>query len=890
MGTPSTQPSPAVQQSIVSSRYSPPRTLEALIERPALLSALLTDASGKITVLAGPHGCGKTSVLMELYRACANQGLEVRWLNLTPEDNQAELLRRHLLSAFGLPQEVNEEEGLPDLPEGTVAFIDGLEHLTSPVTHALAEWFMLSLPASSMLFTTATRLRGSLLHSARLRGLVSIVGTDCLRMDVDEARQLLGCDYTAHEISYLTSFMDGWAAGLRFLQRNPDCCRRLLSSRSDKVLPAEMIDYFDEQFAAKLPADTLHALTQLSVFERFTPSLLAAMPAPPCTWQLVEEQILNGLILDYADDRREWVAFHPAFSLYLRHRLRCRAPARYEELKLFAAQSLLAEGHHAEAVHHATGLSCTPTAARIIEEAGGITVQAGQGRNTTLEELIAPQQAGELPLLFISQLYQRIRCGRFREARAAFDEAWLLTEGFTRIEPGSDSAVVQAWAYQIDFVLRVSADQPGYNRYLGRLEAELHRHLERAPVLAASIASVLGFGYADQALYDQALRVCALGMQIQPAPEENRVTVFVLLHRTSAQLAVESVAQAQSSSEEALRLACSDGVTDSYEVLSAQIIRALVHYEQGELDVAQRLLLPALEQIRAINGWMRLYAEAFSTAAAIAGSREGLAAAEQIIRAGERFASEREYQRLGQFMAIAQLRELCRAQQWSDAMLLIEGQPLRDLLQSADNEAYIWMPKLQALLTCAQLQLEMGRPHECLALLDKLVVDCPLRLDNRQQVALELLSMRARFALRRFNACHEHFQRAVALLRQGGYVQRALEARPYLLEMLNWSRRQGRGLTGGLEEWLRNTLQPTQDDEQAAALDRPPKLAANYRLSPRETEIISLVAQGYINKEIAAILGISEGTVKGHRKSVHEKLGVTSRSQAISRARELLLI
>jgi LuxR family maltose regulon positive regulatory protein len=887
MGTPTTQP--AGRQSIVSSRYSPPRTLEALVERPALLSALLTDASGKITVLAGPHGCGKTSLLMELCRACANQGLEVRWLNLTPEDNQAELLRRHLLSAFGLPQ-VSEGEGLPDLPEGTVAFIDGLEHLTSPVAHALAEWFMLSLPVSSMLFTTATRLRGSLLHSARLRGLVKIVGTERLRLNVDEARQLLGCDYTVHEISYLTSFMDGWAAGLRFLQRNRDCCRRLLSSRSDDVLPAEMLDYFDEQFAAKLPADILEALTQLSAFERFTPLLLAAMPDPPCTWQLVEEQIFNGLILDYADERREWVAFHPAFSLYLRHRLRCRAPARYEELKLFAAQSLLAEGHHAEAAHHATGLSCTPTAARIIEEAGGITVQAGQGRNTTLDELIAPQQAGELPLLFISQLYQRIRCGRFREAQAAFDEAWLLTEGFTRIEPGSDSAVVQAWAYQIDFVLRVTADQPDYNRHQERLEADLHRHLEHAPVLAASIASVLGFGYVDQTLYDQALRACALGMQLQSAPEENRVTVFVLLHRTSAQLAVESVAQAQSSSEEALRLACSDGVSDSYEVLSAQMIRALVHYEQGELDVAQRLLLPALEQVRVINGWMRLYAEAFSTAAAIAGSREGLAAAEQIIRAGERFASERQYHRLAQFMAIAQLRELCRAQQWSDAMLLVEGDTLQVLLQAGGSDAYTWVPKLHALLVIAQLQLEMGRPHECLAYLDRLVVDCPLRLDNRQQVALELLSMRARFALRRFNACHEHFQRAVALLRQGGYVQRALEARPYLLEMFNWSRRQGRSLLGGLDDWLRNILQPTPEDEQATTFDRVSRLAANYHLSPRETEIISLVAEGYINKEIAAMLGISEGTVKGHRKSVHEKLGVTSRSQAISRARELMII
>ena len=61
-------------------------------------------------------------------------------------------------------------------------------------------------------------------------------------------------------------------------------------------------------------------------------------------------------------------------------------------------------------------------------------------------------------------------------------------------------------------------------------------------------------------------------------------------------------------------------------------------------------------------------------------------------------------------------------------------------------------------------------------------------------------------------------------------------------------------------------------------------------LSPRESEIIALMAEGYINKEIATRLGISEGTVKTHRKKIHEKLGVSSRSQAIMRARELLIV
>ena len=53
-------------------------------------------------------------------------------------------------------------------------------------------------------------------------------------------------------------------------------------------------------------------------------------------------------------------------------------------------------------------------------------------------------------------------------------------------------------------------------------------------------------------------------------------------------------------------------------------------------------------------------------------------------------------------------------------------------------------------------------------------------------------------------------------------------------------------------------------------------------LSPRETEIINLLASGLANKEIAARLGISEHTVKFHVTSIFNKLGVSSRAEAVA--------
>lgn len=59
-------------------------------------------------------------------------------------------------------------------------------------------------------------------------------------------------------------------------------------------------------------------------------------------------------------------------------------------------------------------------------------------------------------------------------------------------------------------------------------------------------------------------------------------------------------------------------------------------------------------------------------------------------------------------------------------------------------------------------------------------------------------------------------------------------------------------------------------------------------LTPREREVLDLVATGLANKQIARRLGISERTVKAHLTSVFQQLGVTDRTQAALWARENL--
>ncbi|HVB10000.1 MAG TPA: response regulator transcription factor [Bacillota bacterium] len=55
-------------------------------------------------------------------------------------------------------------------------------------------------------------------------------------------------------------------------------------------------------------------------------------------------------------------------------------------------------------------------------------------------------------------------------------------------------------------------------------------------------------------------------------------------------------------------------------------------------------------------------------------------------------------------------------------------------------------------------------------------------------------------------------------------------------------------------------------------------------LTPRELEVLELVTRGLRNKEIGQELGLSPRTVEVHLKNVYEKLGVTSRTQAVAYA------
>lgn len=92
----------------------------------------------------------------------------------------------------------------------------------------------------------------------------------------------------------------------------------------------------------------------------------------------------------------------------------------------------------------------------------------------------------------------------------------------------------------------------------------------------------------------------------------------------------------------------------------------------------------------------------------------------------------------------------------------------------------------------------------------------------------------------------------------------------------------------GLGLWAGHRL--TRRREPAPGFERNDAAVRSLGLTPRECEVLELLAAGRSTKEMARQLGISPNTAKTHLARIYEKLEVQRRTQAIHKARELALI
>lgn len=95
--------------------------------------------------------------------------------------------------------------------------------------------------------------------------------------------------------------------------------------------------------------------------------------------------------------------------------------------------------------------------------------------------------------------------------------------------------------------------------------------------------------------------------------------------------------------------------------------------------------------------------------------------------------------------------------------------------------------------------------------------------------------------------------------------------------------------TGHVEELL-STLRTIREGESGFDARHPRRAPGRAALSPREREVLRMVAAGSTNREVAEALGVGQETVKTMVGRVFGKLGVHKRAEAVSEAHRMGLI
>jgi LuxR family maltose regulon positive regulatory protein len=185
-------------------------------------------------------------------------------------------------------------------------------------------------------------------------------------------------------------------------------------------------------------------------------------------------------------------------------------------------------------------------------------------------------------------------------------------------------------------------------------------------------------------------------------------------------------------------------------------------------------------------------------------------------------------------------------------------------------------------LTLAQVLLAQGRLEEAYRLLERLrqAAESAGRRGRLIQILIaQALVRQAGGDEARTLLCLE---RALAMAEPEGYVRTFLDAGPGMVPLLRRAR--SRGLAPGyVARLLEASGQPPLSQP---SVDQP----LVDPLTLRELEVLSLIAGGLRNQEIADQLVISLATVKRHISNIYGKLGVSHRTQAVARGQELGLL
>jgi LuxR family transcriptional regulator, maltose regulon positive regulatory protein len=870
-----------------------PRAPSGLLARARLQAGSTPGAGSQIVLVQAGAGYGKTSLLAQWRREFLARGAAVAWLLADERDDAGRFLRAlvHAVRtgcarpAFGrlIDDSPLAQTGAFDLATAWLAelaqlsldvvlIVDDADRLPPPGA-ALLDYVMHNAPQNLRIVAAGRQGLDKPAAELLAYGQAGIVGAEALRFRVDETIALVtrrfGARIDADASARLFEITDGWPLGLQLaltaMSRAQDPRAALDNLAAG---PRGLREPLVAALLSELSSDDERFLVSVSVVDVLHPDLCAALTEDAGAPRRLAHLARDTPVFVTAEDSA-WCRLHPLVRDVLQTRFAALPDALRADLHRRAARWLGAHGMLEHAARHAHAAGEREHAYELAEQSLHDAVKEGRlGAVLDWLERLPEPELEKRPRLRLAVAWALALGERHGEARRQVE----------RVLASSDAD--DALRYECALILSAAAwyaDDP--DGFLALFEPWADRPPAKDSWLAQAHANRL------------AARAMLLGEPAQARRLQHAVTreqigkghgylvrwgdhmvALTYLQEGQVKLAESVLLPALASAEE--HLGRRHPLTCMFAATCASIA-----YEDDRIDEAGALLANRLDVLEraALPETVVL---AYRTAARIAALRGDEHRALDLLDMLHAMGVARHLPRL----CVTSLAEQAsvhagryRAQTCDALIDRIDA----IVAEHASARGPLWRRSVQMLQA-------MAHGHAALARQDWRAAIEPFERAERIATAMKL--GRQRIALMAL--------RAFAIERAGG------EAQASFLEALNLARAYhlGRVLIDAhpaLADWARRL----SDDAQMPPAVPPhvvrvpprsgeggPRALPSVILTPKEREILELLARNLSNKEIALAATVGEGTVKWHLKNLFGKLDASSRRHAVRRAIALGLL
>jgi LuxR family maltose regulon positive regulatory protein len=854
---------------LLAAKLRAPDLPPAHVPRPALCAVLSQEETTRLTVLSGPPGVGKTTLLSEWLTT--EHDRRVAWLSVDSLDDDPIHFWTYLVGSLqshepsvgveALDLVMDSEDDmsltpaeslaadLADLERPVTLILDDVHRVQARHVFRALDYLVGNVPRGLRVILS-TRVDPPLpLHRLRARGeLLELRQSDLQFAERDvEAffERFGGLRLAPADVKVLTERTEGWIAGLQLAalslrdEADPEAFVRRFAGPHPTVS-----DYLLGEVLERQPTDILDFLLETSILPELNASLCDAVTRRADSHRLLRALEAQNLFVLPLDPSRQSFRYHHLFAELLQSELRARDRGAWRAAHRRATDWFAAEGRPLEALAHLF-------AAGFHDEALDLLIRNAPGfyDRTQVAEML--QWLERFPKGYFDTLPKRMLDlamvlglgGRYAEAARCLEQVETSLSAEKQPDIVQQARLTGHWAMWSHLVgdapLTISWAERAISSY--RPDAD-DGYFDRFPD-----GLVRSWGWLDDTEQARKAR-----QRVYPFPPVAESVARFLTPATLSQIHLieGDLHEAERLADEALMYVNLTG-PDHPALTEARLTRAGVLWERDELNESEREFETGLRDaerhrrtgfaIIASLGLVRIWAAS--------GRRD---------QAFDLLSTCRDTNR-----PLALPEPFATRVDAAEARLLIESSraEARRLIGHMQDS-------LEAVFLRTQLALADGDCTEASELLAQIGEDLPT---PRRRLQWRLLDARARSA-----SSGESLRAAVEFAAHEGFIRSFVDEGDELLPLL-------RQQTGAGPAWF------VQD--VLAAIEASAKTTSSGAdglvdpLSDREQVVLSYLPSWVSSSEIAAELYISLNTLKSHLRSIYRKLGASSRREAVTQAR-----